>query len=178
MIGFGRIGQMVAQPLIAEGVPVTLLDHDADRVREAERFGSRVQFGDGTWREVRQAAGAGEARAIVVATDDPETTLATVRLLHRNFPHTALLVRAYGRIQAVRLGDADVPPDAILRETLASGLELGARTLRRSATARSRRTRRRRPFASATRSVSMSRSRPQGDRRAVWRSWTPSRPSR
>ena len=129
VIGFGRVGQMVAQPLIAEGVAVTLLDHDADRGREAERFGARVHFGDGTRREVLQAAGAGEARAIVVATDDPKTTLVIVRTVRRSFPEAALLVRAHDRIHAVRLADAARPTDAIVRETLASALELGARTL-------------------------------------------------
>ena len=122
--GFGRVGQMVAQPLIAEGVPVTLLDHDADRVREAERFGTRVHFGDGTRRDVLGAAGAGEAQAIVVATDDPETTLAIVRLVRREFPAARLLARAFDRIHAVRL--AHEGAHVIVRETLASGLELGA----------------------------------------------------
>ena len=129
VIGFGRVGQMVAQPLIAEGVNVTLLDHDADRVREAQRFGTRVHFGDGTRREVLHAAGADDARAIVVATDDPDTTLAIVELVRRAFPRAALLARAHDRIHAVRLADAGVPSDAIVRETFASGLEMGALAL-------------------------------------------------
>ncbi len=57
VIGFGRVGQLVAQPLL-ERYNVTLLDHDADRIREAKRFGARVHFGDGTRPEVLQAAGA------------------------------------------------------------------------------------------------------------------------
>ena len=130
VIGFGRVGQMVAQPLIAEGVPVTLLDHDADRVREAERFGARVHFGDGTRREILHAAGADEARVVVVTTDDPETTLAIVRTVRHAFPNARLLVRAHDRIHAVRLAGEGVPVDAIRRETLASALELGARTLK------------------------------------------------
>ena len=129
VIGFGRVGQMVAQPLIAEGVPVTLLDHDADRVREAARFGARVHFGDGTRREVLHAAGAHEARAIVVATDDPETTIAVVRVARHAFPQAALVVRAHDRIHAVRLANEGVPADAILRETLDSALGLGGRAL-------------------------------------------------
>ena len=57
VIGFGRVGQLVAQPLL-EKYNVTLLDHDANRIREAKRFGARVHFGDGTRPEVLQAAGA------------------------------------------------------------------------------------------------------------------------
>lgn len=39
VIGFGRFGQMVTQVLRAGGVEVTLIDHDADQIREAGRFG-------------------------------------------------------------------------------------------------------------------------------------------
>jgi voltage-gated potassium channel Kch len=130
IIGFGRVGQLVAQPQITEGIAVTLLDHDADRIREAKRFNERVHFGDGTRVEVLTAAGAATASAIVVATDDPEATLDIVRTVRRKFPNAALLVRAHDRIHAVRLASEDVPKNAILRETLLSALALGGRTLR------------------------------------------------
>ncbi|WP_417607812.1 monovalent cation:proton antiporter-2 (CPA2) family protein [Primorskyibacter flagellatus] len=130
IVGFGRVGQLVAQPLIAEGIAVTLLDHDADRIREAKRFNERVHFGDGTRAEVLTAAGAATASAIVVATDEPATTLDIVRTVRRKFPNAALLVRAHDRIHAVRLASEDVPTDAILRETLLSALALGGQTLR------------------------------------------------
>ena len=124
IVGFGRVGQMVAQPLVAEGLDVTLLDHDADRVQEAGRFGRRVHFGDGRRREVLQAAGAATARVVVAATDDPETTLAIVRTIRRSFPGVRLVARAYDRIEALRLAEAGA--DEVVRETLASALEIGA----------------------------------------------------
>ena len=127
VVGFGRVGQLVSQPLIADGMAVTLLDHDADRITEAQRFGQRVHFGDGTRREVLQAAGAEDARAIVVATDDPETTLAIVRLARQRFGQVRLLARAHDRIHAVRLTHEGV--DEVVRETHAGALELGRRTL-------------------------------------------------
>ena len=130
VIGFGRVGQIVAQPLLSEGIAVTLLDNDADRIREARRFGARVHFGDGTRPEVLHAAGAARAKAIVVATDDPDTTLRIVALVYRQFPGAALVVRAHDRIHAVRLACAGVPANAIIRETQLSALSLGALTLR------------------------------------------------
>ncbi|MCX7567652.1 monovalent cation:proton antiporter-2 (CPA2) family protein [Sulfitobacter sp. F26169L] len=130
IVGFGRVGQLVAQPLISEGIAVTLLDHDADRIREAKRFNERVHFGDGRRAEVLTAAGAATAKAIVVATDDPDTTLDIVRVVRRNFPNAALLVRAYDRIHATRLAGEGVPENAILRETLLSALALSEQALR------------------------------------------------
>ncbi len=130
IVGFGRVGQLVAQPLISEGIAVTLLDHDADRIREAKRFNERVHFGDGTRAEVLTAAGAATAGAIVVATDDPDTTLHIVRVVRRKFPNAALLVRAHDRIHAVRLASEGVPGSAIMRETLLSALALSEQALR------------------------------------------------
>ncbi|WP_133240376.1 cation:proton antiporter [Pararhodobacter oceanensis] len=130
IIGFGRVGQLVAQPLIAEGVPVTLLDQDTDRIRKANKFIERVYFGDGSRAEVLAAAGAGSAKVIVVATGKPETTLQIVKTIHRKFPNAALFVRAHDRIHAVRLASEGVPADAIMRETQLSALALSAQTLR------------------------------------------------
>ena len=127
IVGFGRVGQMVAQPLVAEGLPVTLLDHDADRIREAGRFGRRVHFGDGTRRDVLQAAGAAEARAVAVCTDDPAATDAVVAVLRRAFPGVRVLARAYDRIHAIQLLDAGA--DTVVRETAEGGLALGAEAL-------------------------------------------------
>ncbi|MEM9394686.1 MAG: monovalent cation:proton antiporter-2 (CPA2) family protein [Pseudomonadota bacterium] len=127
VIGFGRVGQLVGQSLLAEDTRVTFLDHDAERIREAERFGARVHFGDGTRRDVLQAAGAAEALVIIVATDDPEATLAIAKLVRKEFPAAKLLLRAYDRIQAVRLADGGA--DVIIRETYSAALELGAKGL-------------------------------------------------
>ena len=127
VVGFGRFGQMVAQPLVAEGLSVTLLDLDADRIREAGRFGTRVHFGDGARREVLQAAGAAEARAIAVCVDDPATTDAIVALVRREFPQAHLLARAFDRVHAVRLLNAGA--EVAVRETAAAGLQMGAQAL-------------------------------------------------
>jgi monovalent cation:proton antiporter-2 (CPA2) family protein len=124
VVGFGRVGQIATQALMQAGVRLTFLDHDADRIREAQRFGRRVHFGDGRRREVLQAAGAAEARVIIVATDDPETTLAITRLVRREFPAARLVLRAYDRIHALQL--APGATEHVVRETFSGALELGA----------------------------------------------------
>ena len=126
VIGFGRFGQMVTQILHVANVPLTLIDHDADRVREAERFGSHVHFGDGTRRDVLRAAGAGEARLIAICTDDPAATDAIAAMARREFPGARILARAYDRIHAVQLSNRT---DAVVRETAAAGIEAGTEAL-------------------------------------------------
>ncbi len=127
VIGFGRFGQMVSQPLLVQGTSLTLLDADADRVREAARFGRRVYFGDGTNRDILQAAGAARAELIAVCTSRASTTDAIVALVAREFPQAKVIARAYDRIHAIQLLDSGV--DDAVRETAASGMEMGSRAL-------------------------------------------------
>jgi hypothetical protein len=62
VIGFARFGEVVTQALRLRDISVTILDVDAERVREAREFGSRIHFGDGMRREVLRAAGAADRR--------------------------------------------------------------------------------------------------------------------
>ena len=127
VIGFGRFGQIVSQVLFAHECSVTILDNDAARVREAQRFGFRVHFGDGTRRDVLRAAGAGAARMIVVCSDDPATTDRCVALVRQEHPQALLYVRSYDRRHAIRLSGAEV--DVSVRETFESGLAMGEQVL-------------------------------------------------
>jgi CPA2 family monovalent cation:H+ antiporter-2/glutathione-regulated potassium-efflux system protein KefB len=57
VVGFGRFGQLVDQVLLAQGIAVTVIDKNVDRIRAASRFGFRIYYGDGTWLDVLRAAG-------------------------------------------------------------------------------------------------------------------------
>ncbi|MDW3223004.1 MAG: cation:proton antiporter [Paracoccaceae bacterium] len=120
LIGFGRFGQLTAQPLLAAGMQLTILDNNADRVEEARSFGSNVHFGDGRRRDILRAAGATKARIAIVATDDPKHTNEIVALLRRDFAHLRLFVRVFDRLHAITLG----PVDGCVRETQASAFEM------------------------------------------------------
>ncbi|WP_082140341.1 monovalent cation:proton antiporter-2 (CPA2) family protein [Halomonas sp. PR-M31] len=127
IVGFGRFGQIVAQPLLAERLSVTIIDNDAERVHEAGRFGSRVHFGDGTRRDVLQAAGAMEARLVIVCVDDPDACDRIVALVQRDFDHLDILARAYDRIHAIKLINMDVK--SAVRETIDGAFCVGTHAL-------------------------------------------------
>ncbi len=128
VIGFGRVGQMAAQVLRMGGVPLTLIDHDADRIIAAKRFGNRVHFGDGRRRDVLKAAGADEARLILVCVDDHDVIDEVFKVASRNFREAKVVVRAYDRLHALALMAQQA--DAVVRETASGGLEMGAEALR------------------------------------------------
>ncbi|MDT7516632.1 glutathione-regulated potassium-efflux system protein KefC [Rhodoferax mekongensis] len=92
--GYGRYGQIVGRVLLAEGIPATVLDHDADMVEAARSFGYRVFFGDATRLDLLRTAGAGTARVLVVAVDDVEQSLAIVDLAREHFPSLPIVARA------------------------------------------------------------------------------------
>ena len=126
--GFGRVGQVAGRILRMSGIGFAALDRDPTEVEVARRFGSRVFYGDPTRPEVLRAAGAGEARVLIVALDDTEATLRVVEIARRQFPQLFVLARARNRRHAHLLMDRGV--DGFVRDTFYSTLKLTEMALR------------------------------------------------
>ena len=120
--GFGRMGQIVARILRAQGIAFTALESSAEQVELSRRFGSNIYFGDPSRPELLRAAGTDKAEVFVLATDDPEINIRTARIVRRIFPHLKIVARARNRQHAFRLMDMNV--DDVVRETLHSSLEM------------------------------------------------------
>ncbi|HEY9033334.1 MAG TPA: monovalent cation:proton antiporter-2 (CPA2) family protein, partial [Pseudomonadales bacterium] len=127
IIGFGRVGQVVSQTLLARGVDVAIIDTDAEQIRDACDFGFRIYYGDGGRLDVLHAAGADKAQAVVICVDDREATNRIVELLQHHFPHAQVLARSFDRRHALELVARQV--HAQVRETFESALQLGEQTL-------------------------------------------------
>jgi voltage-gated potassium channel Kch len=127
VIGFGRFGQILNQVFLAEGLGLTVIDKDVERIRNAAPFGFRVYYGDGTRVDVLRAAGAARAEVICVCIDDREAALKIVEIVHRSFPQARTFVRSYDRIHAIELLQHEV--DFQVREVFDSALALGRATL-------------------------------------------------
>jgi CPA2 family monovalent cation:H+ antiporter-2 len=127
MIGFSRFGQIAAQILLAGGMSVTIIDHSADRIRQASRFGFRIYFGDGTRKDVLVAAGIEKAKIIAVCTHKAEITDRIIDLVQSEYPEARIFARAYDRVHALSLRARGV--DYELRETLESGLLFGQKAI-------------------------------------------------
>jgi glutathione-regulated potassium-efflux system protein KefB len=128
IIGFGRFGQIASQLLLAKGVNLSVIDMSPDRIREAERFGFKVFFGDGTRLDTLHHSGAGSAEALLICINDPKAALQIVELAQHEFPQARILVRSYDRGHAVDLIRAGV--DYQIRETVESAYMMGAEGLR------------------------------------------------
>ena len=126
--GFGRVGQIVARVLRAQGIPFVALEHSAEQVDVSRRFGSiNLFFGDPARPELLRAAQADKAEVFVLATDDPEANLRTAELVKRQYPHLKIVARARNRQHVFRLMDLGV--DDPVRETFHSSLKMTRKTL-------------------------------------------------
>lgn len=127
IIGFGRFGQLVSQPLLARGVDVSLIEIDVDMIRAAGNFGFKVYYGDGTRLDVLRASGAQSAEAILVCINNAEDADKIVELVKSEFPVAKLYVRSFDRGHTLRLIEARV--DYQIRETFESALAFGKAVL-------------------------------------------------
>jgi glutathione-regulated potassium-efflux system ancillary protein KefC len=125
--GFGRFGQIIGRLLNANRVKLTVLDHDPDQIELLRRFGFKVFYGDATRVDLLHAAGAAKARALVLAIDDPEDSLALADAVREHFPDLPILARARNVTHYYQLMDRGVT--VIERETFESALQLGRRAL-------------------------------------------------
>lgn len=126
--GFGRFGSMTGRFLRANGINATILDLDSDRVDALHNLGIKVYYGDASRYDLLAAAGAADAKMLIIATDHPEQTLEIVKMAQRYFPHLQLLVRAENNEDTFELMDMGVLH--IYRETVDTSLRVGVDALR------------------------------------------------
>ena len=126
--GYGRFGQIVSRLLKADGIETTLLDHDSGQIELTGRFGYKVFYGDASRVELLKAAGADDARLLVIAIDDRDKAVQMAVSARQFFPNVKVLARAYDRSHAYKLMDAGA--DVITRETFGSALIMGEEALK------------------------------------------------
>jgi voltage-gated potassium channel len=77
--GFGRIGSLVAEELVANGRPFVVIERAADRIGEIERRGYFYVQGDATDEDVLMAAGLDRAKVLVsVMPGDADNVFVTL----------------------------------------------------------------------------------------------------
>ncbi|NUQ82184.1 MAG: cation:proton antiporter [Bacteroidetes bacterium] len=126
--GYDQFGNTVGRLLKANGIDLTVLDDDADRVDLIRRLGLQVFYGDATRLELLHAAGAHHASVIIIAFDDADKNQSLVHTVQQHFPHLKILVRAIDRPDAYHFINAGI--DGVYRDTLDTSLRMGVDALR------------------------------------------------
>jgi CPA2 family monovalent cation:H+ antiporter-2 len=127
IIGFGRVGQMVADMLKVHGKPFVAVESDIDTVAAARREGYPVLFGDASRPDMVDRLRLGHAQALILTMDDPVLSVQLTRRVRGWVPGLTIVARARDADHAAELykaGATDAVP-----ETLESSLQLSEAVL-------------------------------------------------
>jgi glutathione-regulated potassium-efflux system ancillary protein KefC len=127
--GFGRVGQVVARVLNANGYVTTVLEYDPDSVEAARQFGFKVYYGDATRAELLELAGVERASIVVIAIDDKDSAIRLANLIRESYPQVRVVARAWDMVHAWSLMDAGVA--AVQKESFHSALAMASDCLQR-----------------------------------------------
>ena len=127
IFGFGRVGRMVADMMIAHDRPYLAVDSDIDGVRRAQAAGYNILFGDVSRPELADRLRLGHAAALVLTMDDPVQVARIARRVRGWVPDLPIIARARDTKHAAQLYKAGVT-DAV-PETLEASLQLAEAVL-------------------------------------------------
>jgi CPA2 family monovalent cation:H+ antiporter-2 len=127
IIGFGRVGRLVAEMLTTHGREYVAVDSSVDTVAACRREGYPIVFGDVARHELVDRLNLGHAAALVLTMDDPVLTVRLTRKVRSWCPGLTIVARARDSAHAAELYRAGVT-DAV-PETLESSLQLSEAVL-------------------------------------------------
>jgi glutathione-regulated potassium-efflux system protein KefB len=127
VVGYGRFGQTVAQMLIGQNIPVTLIDTDVEMIQTAGDFGMKVYYGDGTRLDLLRQAGAADAELLLFCQDGDGMDTEQLEAIHHAFPNATIFVRAFDRRSVMRMKGA--PIAGVVREMMESAIVMARRAM-------------------------------------------------
>ncbi|TEW56732.1 potassium transporter [Psychromonas sp. RZ22] len=127
IVGYGRFGQVVGRLLTAQGYHLSILDHSPAQIDLVRRFGVKVFYGDAARGDLLKAAGAKQAKLLVIAVDDAIKALEIIDIAQKYFPNLKIAVRATDRTHAYEIMNKGVT--TFRRESFDSAINLGVDAL-------------------------------------------------
>jgi CPA2 family monovalent cation:H+ antiporter-2 len=127
IVGFGRVGRLVAEMLAEHGKPYVAVDSSIDAVKAGRADGFKLIFGDAARPELLEKLGLAHASALILTMDDPVQAVRMVKRVRAWCPDLTIVARARDASHAAELyraGATDAVP-----ETLESSLQLSEAAL-------------------------------------------------
>jgi CPA2 family monovalent cation:H+ antiporter-2 len=127
IVGFGRIGRLVAEMLQRHDLPYVAVDSDSDLVERARREGYNVVFGNASRIDVLDKMGLDDALAVILTMDEhvmAQRLLRKLRAAHADLPIIARARDSAHAADLYRSGATTAVP-----ETLESSLQLAESVL-------------------------------------------------
>jgi monovalent cation:H+ antiporter-2, CPA2 family len=127
IIGFGRVGRLVAEMLTLHGRRYVAVDSSIDTVAACRKEGIPIVYGDVARAELMDRLNLGHATALVLTMDDPVLSVRVTKKVRAWCPDLTIVARARDAGHAAELyraGATDAVP-----ETLESSLQLSEAVL-------------------------------------------------
>ena len=125
--GHGRFGGIVNRILSSAGFKTVVLDYQSEHLERLRPYGMKIYFGDAMRPDLLHAAGIEQARMLVIAIDERDSTTELVRYVTENHPHVYIVARAQDRHHVYELWAAGARD--IIRETFDSSVRAGRSAL-------------------------------------------------
>ncbi|KSV71596.1 cation:proton antiporter domain-containing protein [Sinorhizobium sp. Sb3] len=127
VVGYGRVGQLVAEMLSRHELRFLAIDADPVLVANERARGPTVYYGDATRIELLRRCGIQSARALVVTLDKPDAVESIVRAARSERSDLTIVARARDAVHATELYELKVT-DAV-PETIEASLQLSQAVL-------------------------------------------------
>ncbi len=122
IVGFGRVGRLVADMLAVHGKSYVAVDSDSDVIASAKRDGYVVAFGNAARVDALDKLGVDSAPAVILTMDEPILAQRLTRKLRGAYPDLPVIARARDTGHAAELYRAGATH--AVPETLESSLQL------------------------------------------------------
>ena len=116
VVGYGRVGRLVADMLTAHKIPLLAIDEDANIVACARRDGLPIYWGNATRPDFLRRCDIAHARALVVTINSPRRVEEIVRVGRAERADLTIVARARDAAHATllyELGATDAIPETI-----------------------------------------------------------------
>ncbi len=127
VVGFGQIGKAVTRHLVGLRLPVQALDFDPKRVRDGQAKKLPIYFGNAARPDVLRAAHVGQAKLVIVATDNQAMAERVISMIRSLYPKLRVIARSAepGGVDALRKAGAN----AIVVDGLTTALDIAQRAI-------------------------------------------------
>ncbi len=127
IVGFGRVGRLVARLLAERMIPFVAIDKDMNSVNEGRAYGLPVYYGDARRIQVMKALGADSAKSIIIGLGTTKSSLRAALMARRHFKGADICVRMPDATHKAALNQVGV--HVIMPETLEPSLQLAGAVL-------------------------------------------------
>ncbi|MBL8905448.1 MAG: cation:proton antiporter [Rhizobiales bacterium] len=127
IVGFGRVGKLVAAMLQENQIPFIAIEVDADIVTAERKRGTPIFFGDAARPEFLKRCGIAEAKAVAITVNAPSKADAILQSARRARADLKIIARARDEKHAMHLYQLGVTE--AVPETIEAALQLGEAVL-------------------------------------------------